>query len=555
MGDIDTRIEAHALHNRVKYGSAQTGKVIPKIIGEFPDVKKDIGTLKPKIDSAVEKANGMDEASAHSRLEEIAPDLLEKKEHKKREMPELPNAEQGKVVTRLPPEPSKHNHLGHALTFIINAIYAKRYDGQLVLRFEDCNPEKVTQEYVDEMLSDIQNYLGIEPDEIRYVSDDMDDLIMYAEKLINNGHAYMCFCSRESVGENRRARKECAHRDSSKEENLKEWEAFKAGAYMEGECVLRFKGDMQSKNTVLLDPVLFRAVKAPHYKHRETYKVWPLYDFYSGIEDHMCGVTHVIRSNEFDLRKELQLKIQDILGLTKPEMIHYGRFNIKGATTKGREIREGIEHGEYIGWDDPRLVTLKTLQRRGIKAEAYWALVKDLGMSPYPVNLDFSMLSAKNRDIIDPIANRYSFIENPQEISVRDVKSHNVELHLHPDKKDGGRVLKSAGKYFVRADDKVKFSKKKVRLMGDITFDGDTLDFISSDVKDGHDMIINWLSAEPDQTVEVEIMMPDATVKIGLAEAGVKNIKVGEIIQFERFGFCRLDEKEDEALRFWYAHD
>ncbi|MDD9953059.1 MAG: glutamate--tRNA ligase [Candidatus Woesearchaeota archaeon] len=540
---MDDRIRAHALQNALKYGAARTGNVIPKIIGEFPDVKNDMQATKAKIDAIVADVNTLSKEDVREELEKHFPEMLEKKQPKKRELPPLQNAEDGKVVTRLPPEPSKYNHLGHALTFLINAHYAKKYNGKLVLRFEDANPDKVSQEFVDEMLADIKEYLGIHVAAVHFVSDDMEQLYTYAEQLLEKKVAYMCFCPKEEMGPKRRAGEACTCREEHKDE----WENFKNGKYMNGECVLRYKGDMQHKNSVLRDPVLFRAVQTPHFKQGEQYKIWPLYDFYSAIEEHLCGVTHVIRSNEFDMRKELQEQLQEHLGLRKPEMIHYGRFNISGATTKGREIREKIESGEYIGWDDPRLVTLRALKRRGIQKEAYETLIQHLGLSPYPVKLDFTMLAAENRKLLDATTNRYSFVADPVEVNIPDVEDHDVTLHLHPDKKEGGRVLHSKGEYLITKEDYEQSKGKTVRLMQDLTYkDGKV-------VEAKHDMIIHWLPQ--DGNVPVTVMMPDATKKKGMGEHTIKNLSVGDIVQFERFGFCKLDAVTDGVYEFWFTHE
>ncbi len=559
MSDLAIRIEAHALANAVKYGGkAQPGNVLPKIIGEFPDAKKDIPGLRAQIEGVLASVNALAPDAQRARLGEIGADLLEKKAAKERDLPELPNAVRGKVVTRLPPEPSKYNHLGHALTFSINSLYARRYDGRLVLRFEDANPEKVSQEYVDAMLDDIQGYLGIRVDEIRYVSDDMEILYAAARRLIAQGDAYMCSCERETVSENRRLGRECACRDRDPAQSERLWEEFVAGRYLDGQYVLRLKGDMKSKNSVMLDPVLFRAVATPHFRVGTRYKAWPLYDLYSPIEEDLCKVTHVIRSNEFDLRIELHKRLQDALGLPRQEIVHYGRFNIRDATTKGREIRELIESGQYLGWDDPRLVTLKALRRRGIRKEAYEMLAKQLGLSPYPVNLDFSMLAALNRELVEPIAHRYSFIEDPREIAIAGAPHEEVTLHLHPSRKDGGRTLRVAGRYLVRAEDHAQFGAQPIRLKDHLTFEraGEGYAFVAKEVgARKFSLNVNWLPADPSQHMRATIMMPDATLRHGLVEHGMTSARVDDIVQFERLGFCRLDAIEDGVYRFWYTHD
>lgn len=560
MADLKDRIRAYALQNALRYEKAIPGKVIPKVLGEFPEQKRRMKELAQEIAAIVEEVNALPPEEREPQLMQLAPEFLERQGPKKRELPPLKNAVDGKVVTRLPPEPSKYNHLGHALTFIVNAIYAQKYEGRLILKFEDTNPEKVSQEFVDSMLEDIHGYLGIETDETVYVSDCMDELLAYAETLIGKEAAYMCFCPREEMAAKRRSGEACACRSAGVGKSLAEWKKFVAGAYMDGECVLRFAGEMDSKNTVLRDPVLFRAVKAAHFRKGEQYPVWPMYDFYSPITDALLGVTHVLRSNEFDLRVPLHERIKELLGLPQQEIVHYGRFNLTGATTKGREIREAIAAGEYIGWDDPRLVTLKALKRRGILREAYWELVKELGLSPYQVNLDFSKVAAINRRLLDPVANRYTLIIDPVELLVEGAPSREMDLHLHPDRKEGGRKFRTAGKYLLRKEDYRKFAKDdSIRLKDNFTFvfDGENGRFHSThyDYRRAFRHNVTWLPDDKSQVVCVEIMMPDATVVKGKSEHNLSAVRPDDVIQFERFGFCRLDAIEKGVYKFWYTHD
>lgn len=578
MTDLPTRIEAHALANALKFGQAQEKNVLPKIIGEFPDVKKDIPGLRKQIEEIVAQVNELNQESILAKLESLAPELLEKKTVKEKDLPPLPNAIDGQVVTRIPPEPSKYNHLGHALTFLTNAMYAERYNGKVVLRFEDCNPEKVNQEYVDAMLEDIQEYLGITPAEIRYVSDDMPVLLEFATTLITCGGAYMCFCAQEAMRANREAEKECPCRGKTTIEHLAEWEKFSQGKYSKGTCVLRFTGDMQSKNTVLRDPVLFRGVETPHFRVGDQYKVWPTYDFYSPIEEHLCGVTHVLRTNEFEIRVPLQEQIKQHLKLRSQEVVQYGRLNINGAVTQGREIRALIEDGTYNGWDDPRLVTLKALKRRGIQPGAYRDLVKKLGLSHHPVTLDFSMLAAANRAIVDPIANRYTFLANPLAIEVEGLEETDVALHLHPDKKEGGRKFRASKSILVREEDHKAFNEKDpIRFSGlcKAQWRGSSAVYLGPSKPTGGQeqvTVASWLPNDDKQHVPVEILKVVIQEKTddegntvqesvlqtisGVAEANISSIAVGEVIQFERFGFCRFDEERKDKTRvFWYTHE
>ena len=378
---MEDKIRYFALENAIKFnGRANPGAIIGKLLSLDPELKKEMKSISGKIQEIVKDVNSKTLDEQRSEF-----DSFEKIEKPKKivveGLPDLPNAIQGKVVTRIPPEPSKYAHLGHALSFLINYTYAKKYDGKCLLKFEDTNPGKVTQEFVDAMQDDILNYLKVEADVI-FISDDMEYMYDEARRLIKMNKAYVCFCDRESMQELRHAGTECKCRDRKTDDNLDEFENMINKKYKTGECVLRLVGQMDAKNQVMRDPVLFRITYESHYKLKDKYCTWPLYDFENSVEDCKYGVTHILRSSEFGtMRTELQNYIKDCLGYEKQTIVQYGRFNIKDATTKGREIRELIEQNKVTGWDDPSLVTLKALKRRGIVQEALVSLMNQMKIS------------------------------------------------------------------------------------------------------------------------------------------------------------------------------
>ena len=514
--------------------------------------------------SIVEEVNSMKPEEQLKKLQKLAPELLEEKKVEKKELKELPGAEIGKIVTRMPPEPSKYLHLGHALTFLINYMYAEKYQGKCVLRFEDCNPEKVTQEFIDADLDDIQNYLGIKPSSIVYVSDHMDKFYEYAEQLITEGKAYMCFCDREKMQDLRHKGKECDCRKKTPKINKQEWENMLKKKYQEGECTLRLKIDMKATNQVLRDPVIFRINYAKHYKYGNKYHVWPLYDYYNAIEEDLCGVNYVLRSNEFGtMRTELQNHIRELFGMKNPKEKQYGRFNINDKTTQGREVRELIEKGEVNGWDDPRLVTLKALKRRGIEREVYYELIKEVGLTPTQTNLDFTVVAAINRRILDKKSNRYFVLVNTEKIKVDNAPKRKVKLPLHPeDEKRGYRTMDTESEFYITKEDlkELKTENKLHRLMDcmNLEYKNDKFVYHSQD----HDTyknsknkgkIINYLPVSKD-LVKCTIMMDDATVVEAIAEPDTKNVKVDDKIQAERFAFLRLDSITKGKYNFWFTH-
>lgn len=548
MVDLTNEIRAYALRNAIEFGSADAGRVLPKLFAHGLD-KKDIKQLMPIIQKIVREVNAL---SVPERAEEFAKfkGIVKEHEEKEKKLPELENTEHG-VVTRLPPEPSKYLHLGHALSFLINSVYADKYNGKCLLRFEDANPEKVAQEYVDSILEDLTEYLQIKIDGVRYVSDDMQQLYAYADQLVQLGSAYVCFCDREKMQEFRHEGTECECRKQSKKEAANEWEKLKSGSYNEGEAVLRFKGDMKHTNHIMRDSALFRVVKKPHFRQGKKYSVWPLFDFYNPIEDHLMGVTHILRSNEFDVRVELHEALRNKLGLSNQTTVQYGRFTVIGAETKGRDIRARIEAGEYTGWDDPRLVTLKTLRRRGITLEVLRELVQHLGLTKKQANIDFDMIAAISRKLLDTTSARYYFVAEPKKLTISGMPKtlKEVDIKLHPDKEDVRKV--AVGKnVFIAQTDYEQFKGKEVRLMSLCNVQLDSKPRCTG-IENKRIQKIHWVSEE---TVKVKVRMDTGTWTTGLGEAELKKLNVGDIVQFERFGFVRLDKKGKNELEFWFAH-
>jgi glutamyl-tRNA synthetase len=555
---VKDAIFKYALQNAVKFkGKANPGAIIGRILGEFAELRGKTKEVMGEIKKIIEEVNEIDLPEQVKKLQEIAPELLEKKEAEEKGLPDLPKAQKGDFVTRIPPEPSKYNHLGHALTFLLNYMYAKKYEGKCNLRFEDTNPLKATQEYVDAMKSDVLEYLDIKPDKISFISDDLEKIYKYAEKLIKSGDAYVCKCDRDKMQDLRHKGEACECRSSEAKDNMLEWESMKKGKYKEGQVSLRLMIDMQAENQVLRDPVIFRIINAEHYKHKNKYKVWPMYDFAGSIEEHLGGTTHILRSAEYGkMREELQNYIKDILKLDKQVVIQYGRFNVIGAVTQGREIRKMIEDKKVMGWDDPRLVTLKALKRRGIVKEMYYELVHEVGLSAVQTNIDWKMISAINRRILDPTAHRYFFMKNPVKIKIENAPEQDIELNLHPETHKGGRKFKVKDEFFIEKADLEAFEEGKLyRLMDCVNFRKESGKFVFDSAeyekyKEKGAKIMHWLPA--DQTVKAEVLMPDAETVKGIAEPGIKKVKEGDVIQFERFGFCRLDDKK--KLKFWYTH-
>lgn len=546
MIDLSKNIWAYCLKNAIEFGKVDSGKILPKLFQHGLD-KRYIPEALAQIKEIAGKVNSMKPADRQIEFEKYKDFAVEHVE-KEKGLPEIDVTGLKKVITRLAPEPSKYNHLGHALSFILNYIYSQRYKGKCLLRFEDTNPEKSEQEFVNAVKEDVLGYLGVKVDETKYVSDDMDLLYTYAGKLVKKGAAFICTCEREKMQDFRHKGMECECRQYQPSIQIKKWNDFLKGKYKEGAATLRLKGDMQSLNHVMRDPVLFRIINKKHYRHGKKYKVWPTYDFYNPIEDSIMGVTLILRTNEFDLRVELQDKIKELLNLKKQKIIQYGRFHVVDFTTQGREIRELIDSGQIGGWDDPRLVTLKSLKRRGIVREAFYELANQIGLSKHPVNLEFDMIAAINRKIIDPVSNRYSFISNPVKLEVVNMPViKDIEIKIHPDKNELRKI--KVNEIFVSGEDYNSLMNKEIRLIHLFNIKlGKKTEFTSEENKDIPK--INWVS----DNVKTQILMPDGKWKEGIAEKAIKELAVGDIIQFERFGFCRYEGKKKGVYSFVFGH-
>jgi len=549
-----------ALWNASQYnGKANPGSVLGKVIAQDPALKSDMRSLAMTIQVIIKEIEKLSPEQQHAEVEKNAPELLEKKKEEKKELPELPNAVMGKVVTRMPPEPSKYPHLGHAFAFSSSYLFAKKYNGKCILRFEDTNPAMSTQEYVDATKEDIK-WLGLSWDEEFYISDHMKEILAVGDKLIADGHMYVCKCPQETMKELRNAGKPCEHRTQAKKETEKLWKEMLAGKFNDGEACLRLRADLTNNNGVLRDPVLFRVDTHTHYRHGTKYKVWPLYDMASVISEQMNGVTHVMRSAEFMLRGELHDKLRSLLEYRPLTMFEYGRVNIIGSTTKGREIREIVQKSG-VGWDDPRLVTIRALRRRGILPQTFRELIFDLGFKRDQANVDFAMLASHQRKNIDGTTPRAFFVKDPVKISLTGAPAQQVKLPRHPDHPEFGvRPYNTTSEFFMTKEDFDGMQDGQLyRFMECANFEkkGKKFTFVSQSVDEYRKRgkaIFHWLPQDPKQTHKAKVLMPDAAWVEGVVGKDVEMLKVGDLVQFERFGFCRLDRVHDGVYEFWYTH-
>tara|TARA_Y100000034_G_C6848263_1_gene384501 strand:- start:454 stop:1386 length:933 start_codon:yes stop_codon:yes gene_type:complete len=307
------------------------------------------------------------------------------------------------------------------------------------------------------------------------------------------------------------------------------------------------------------DPALLRVIKHKHPRHGSKYKVWPTYDFESSVMDGLQGITHRLRTKEFELRNELQNYIQNILGFKQTKIYEFARFNLEGVESSGRVIRELIKKKKLIGWDDPSLTTIVALKRRGFTPEAIKNFILSTGITKVEATLTWDDLIAHNKRILDARTGRYFFIHNAKEIKIEKAPKQNVKLKLHPDSKEKLRELNTNDGFYIEKDDFKKFKDNKLyRLMDCLNFKKKGSKFIFHSLeyekykKEGH-LIIHWLPKQKN-LIKTEVLMSDKNLVKGIAEPMTKKLKENDVIQFTRFGFCRLDKKEKNKLVFWFTH-
>ena len=565
---IQKTARRYALQNAVNFnGKATSNAVVGKVIAALRKDNFSPKEIIPIVNSVVIDVNKLTLDKQISELEKIAPELL-KKEKKERDftLPQLPDAVKGKVVTRFPPEPNGFLHIGHAKAVIVDYEYAKMYEGKFILRFDDTNPENAKIEFYDAQKEDLK-WLGIEWDEEYNTSSNLKKHYEFAEQLIKQNDAYVCICSSEDIKHGRFHGKECNCCVNACADNTSLWKDMLSSS-LDG-AILRLRGDMTCDNTAMRDPTLFRIIDKPHPIHGNKYHVWPTYDFAGAVEDSISGVTHPFRTKEYELRDECYYKLLDLLKLRKPHLMEFARLSIDGMPVSKRKIKPLIEGGKVLGYDDIRLPTLRGLKRRGILPEAIKQFVLEQGISKVESSVNFSLVEAANRKIIDTSAKRYFFVKEPIKLIVKNAPNKIKEIKFHPDNKDlGSRIVKTGNTFFIQNSDmkglkvgdvfrlkdlyNVKIIKRDKEIFGD--YFGESL--IPESLK------IQWTI---DNFVKLNILIPaplfindeynpNSLNKIeGYAEEAVKLIKTGEIIQFERFGFVRI-ENINNKITGYFAH-
>ncbi|XP_054674875.1 bifunctional glutamate/proline--tRNA ligase isoform X5 [Grus americana] len=353
---------------------------------------------------------------------------------------ELPGAEMGKVIVRFPPEASGYLHIGHAKAALLNQHYQVNFKGKLIMRFDDTNPEKEKEDFEKVILEDVA-MLNIKPDQFTYTSDHFETIMKYAEKLIQEGKAYVDDTPAEQMKAEREQRMESKHRNNCVNKNLQMWEEMKKGTEYGQTCCLRAKIDMSSNNGCMRDPTLYRCKNQPHPRTGSTYKVYPTYDFACPIVDSIEGVTHALRTTEYHDRDEQFYWIIEALGIRKPYIWEYSRLNLNNTVLSKRKLTWFVNEGLVDGWDDPRFPTVRGVLRRGMTVEGLKQFIAAQGSSRSVVNMEWDKIWSFNKKlraickkVIDPVAPRYTALlkDAVVPVNIPEAQEEMKEVAKHP---------------------------------------------------------------------------------------------------------------------------
>ncbi|GAQ43850.1 hypothetical protein AtubIFM55763_003809 [Aspergillus tubingensis] len=520
---------------------------------------------------------------ASAALESLNASAKEKKAAKAKEGASydiaLQNTDKG-VVTRFPPEPSGYLHIGHAKAALLNDYFAhEKYNGTLLVRFDDTNPSNEKQEFQDAIMEDLA-LMGIKPDRMSYSSDYFDQIYEYGLKIIREGNAYADDTDKETMASQRMNGEPSKRRDASVEENLARFEEMKQGTPEGLRWCIRAKMSVDNPNKAMRDPVIYRCNPSPHHRTGTKWKIYPTYDLCCPILDSIEGVTHALRTIEYRDRNPQYQWFLDTLGLRHVQIWDFARMNFIRTLLSKRKLTKLVDQGVVWGWDDPRFPTIRGIRRRGMTVPALREFILKQGPSKNITNLDWTLIWATNKKYIDPVAPRHTALmkkdlvkavikgapaaytedkpkhnKNP-EVGQKKVTFSGSVLFDQEDaktfKQDEEITLMAWGNAIVRKIEKdaagvVQSLELDLHLEGDFKKTEKKVTWLSADQElvpvelVDFDYLLNKDSLQEDDALEDVLNKNTEFREDAVADCNVAELREGDIIQFERKGYFRCD--------------
>lgn len=507
-----------------------------------------------------------------------------------------------RVVTRFPPEPNGYLHIGHAKSITVNFGLAEQFGGVCNLRFDDTNPEKESQRFIDAIKSDV-SWLGYQWDgDVRYASSYFQQFYEWAVHLIESEKAYVCDLSADEAREYRgtltTAGRDSPYRNRPIEENLRLFESMRAGEMEEGACVLRAKIDMASPNINLRDPTLYRIRKVAHHQTGDDWVIYPTYDFAHGQEDAIEGISHSICTLEFEDHKPLyDWFIENLPVPSRPRQFEFARLNVNFTVTSKRKLKLLVDSGVVSGWDDPRMPTIAGMRRRGYTPTALRHFCEEVGTSRSDGIVDVAMLESAVRNDLNRQAPRAMAVLNPLALELTNLDDAEIlQIPNHPaDEIMGKREVRLSPRIWIDREDfrqeaNKKFKRlvlgKRVRLRGAYVIEAERCELddqgevikvyasivpqtLGGDPDDGVKAkgVIHWVDAETGVEAEIrsydrlftvedpsradnfdDVINPHSLVVTrGIVEMGLASVQPETRFQFEREGYFVADRYDHAA--------
>lgn len=550
MEDFSKEIMGYALQNALEFGKADPSKILPKLF-QHGLQKEDIKATMPLIIEAVKKVNGMKEHERGEAFELVKKKINTHEREERKGLPELPNASKH-MVLRIAPFPSGALHIGNAKTFLLNTLYAEKYNAKLLLIIDDTigSEEKQPLKEGYKLIEEAAKLLGVNYHKpIIYKSDRLSIYYEYAKKLIDKGAAYVCHCPQETLRENRAQGIECQCRQFPSAIQQARWKDMFGEP--EGHAVLRLKTNMQDPNPAFRDRVLFKIADRPHPRVGKKYRIWPTLEMSWAVDDHVLGITHILRGNDLMIETDMEKYMWDIFGWKHPETLHSGLIKIEGAEVKlsKSKAQKEVREGTFTGWDDPRTWSIQSLIRRGIRKEAIRSFVEEIGLNKQDITVPIESLYAHNRKFIDAEAPRFYALQNPIELALgKELGTRTIKIPIHPDTPEKTRNVPLKKIYMAQSDYEAH-KGKEIRLLHLCNVMLVKTPHITS-YENKKIPRVQWVSDH----VPIRILMPDGTWKEAVAEKAITKLKKGAPLQFERIGFVRYDKKNKDHYEFWFSH-
>lgn len=547
--ELNDVIRRYILINATTHeGKAQPKSVLGSILAEHTDLRSRVMEIRSLIEEDAAEINSWPPEKQQKELERLGGYQNEIKQEKK-DLPELEVEREGFVV-RFAPNPDGALHVGNARPAILCYEYAKKYNGKFILRFDDTDPKiKVPEKRFYAWIREDLKWLGIKYDQEITASRRLNIYYRHAEELIKSGKAYVCTCITEKWRALRDKSHACPCRAAEAKQNMRKWKGMMKHRYREGEAVLRIKTDLDAKNPAVRDWAAFRIADEPRHPLSKRKYLWPLYNFASAIDDRLCNVTHIFRGQEHSTNEVKQRYVYDYFGWKYPFVVILGRLSMSDMVLSKSTIREGIAKGEFAGWDDLRLGTLRALRRRGFQPETIRKIIYEIGPKPSDITISFENISAYNRKNIDKIANRYFFIPYPKKISVKNMKMKSAKIPLHPDYKRGYRKFSLSKTFYIDMEDFNKYQGVEVRMKNLCNVKlSENSEYTGTEVKSTPK--IQWV---PEKHIDMRILTPEKELN-GYGETALSGVKPGVIVQLERFGFVRIEKRGKKNVIAVFCH-